>query len=913
MKNLKRLLSLALAGTILSGMMVMGASAADFTDADEIVNNEAVDTMVALNIINGNDDGTFAPDRVVSRAEMAKMITVALNGGVDPVLGVKTTPTYTDIKGHWAEKYIEYCSGLGIISGRGNGTFDPAGTVTGTEAAKMMLVAMGYDSTVYNFTGADWDLHVNVEANNTQPYKLYDGLNALDPSKGLTRDNAAQIIYNGVQSWMMEKSPSLTITNGEITYQYSNINKNSILSTKYGASVFIGTFIGNYNTNAAGTKGEIEVDGKLDTAEANDPVISAYFPSDFDIANIGEEVKVIYKDGKGGRSGQPDKNDTIYGVFNTGKTTVYNATKAGITGASENDAKTKLTKLKIDGTNRNVSDDGIVVYKNYITGSADATVTTKAQATTRWVDVESVDTVKFVCDDSGKIVAAYEVEYTASKITAVTSSKITVQNAGALDPDDHNIYEDAKKDDVVYFTHYYNATAGKGVYNVFKAETVEGELTGFKKDKNNNLSKIYVDGKDYVVNGHALSTTVTSDAIPDPETKLESTVRVYLVNGLAVAVKVIEESGGSYAVITDKDVGGTLGSKLNGWKATILTTDGEEATYTIHKESTEDGRTTALTAAKVTQGAVIEYSISGDQLKIKNVFAPQTVTDGTQIWNEDDKKFLVSTGTWAVADSNAVLFVQKISSGSPETLSTSFSAHNLRDLGDFNANLIASGSNNVVCIVDKGLVKAAFATLRTVPGGVSADTKRGIVTAYNGTHVVGKNTYTQYTIAVGVDETMNVNIDNTTKDAVIQKGDLVIFDETANNVYTSTSFTKLTVAANGTVSGDNNWAVGAVKEYSGTTLTYGNATSWDATNSVYKITADANIVSETVASDAAIVYVDRANTAYGVDTGIVDFNVNSGKENILFHKNTKGVVDVVFVETGDKGFGATGVFGTGHP
>ncbi len=316
MKNLKRLLSLALTGVMLSGMMVMGASAADFTDADEIVNANAVDTMVALNIINGKDTGDFDPEGLVTRAEMAKMITIALNGGIDPVLGTKTTPTYTDIKGHWAEKYIEYCSNLGIINGRGNGAFDPAGTVTGTEAAKMVLVAMGYDSTVFKFTGADWAINVNTEASNATPYKLYEGIEAIDPNAGLSRDNAAQIIFNGVQDYVMEKSPSLTIQNGQITYNYYKADGSNgsvaktILSEKYGASTWVGTYVGNAKTGdittASAAKGEIVVEGWLNGITTNSdgtdkPADEAAFPSDMDIANIGEEVKVIFKDSRNGK------------------------------------------------------------------------------------------------------------------------------------------------------------------------------------------------------------------------------------------------------------------------------------------------------------------------------------------------------------------------------------------------------------------------------------------------------------------------------------------------------------------------------------------------------------------------------------------------------------------------------------
>ena len=105
MRNLKRTLSLALASVMLVGMMSVGASAvnaSDFTDADEIVNKDAVSTMTALGIINGKEDGSyFDPTGNVTRAEMAKMLCVAINGGVDPVLGVKDTPTFTDIKGTW--------------------------------------------------------------------------------------------------------------------------------------------------------------------------------------------------------------------------------------------------------------------------------------------------------------------------------------------------------------------------------------------------------------------------------------------------------------------------------------------------------------------------------------------------------------------------------------------------------------------------------------------------------------------------------------------------------------------------------------------------------------------------------------------------------------------------------------------
>ena len=193
MNNLKRVLGLGLVGTMLAGMLTMGASAADFTDADKIQHNDAVNILVALKIVDGKPDGGFDPEGNVTRAEMAKMIAVAMNGGSDANTGTKTTPTYTDIKGHWAESYIEYCADLGIISGRGDGTFDPGANVKGLEATKMVLTALGYDATAYKLTGNSWAVRTDELARQASP-KLYEDLETVMMAENATRDTAAQLI-----------------------------------------------------------------------------------------------------------------------------------------------------------------------------------------------------------------------------------------------------------------------------------------------------------------------------------------------------------------------------------------------------------------------------------------------------------------------------------------------------------------------------------------------------------------------------------------------------------------------------------------------------------------------------------------------------------------------------------------------
>ena len=203
MRNLKRALSLALASIMVLSVMVIGAGAAsydDFSDKDKIVNKEAVQMLVELGVINGKDDGSYDPTGIVTRAEMAKMICIVLNGGKDPNLGTTVTNSYTDTVDHWASGYIEYCTQLGIVAGDGTGKFNPNATVTGSEAAKMLLVAAGYQSAIAGFTGANWALAVNTRGSQKG---LYNGLNIV-VDQGLTRDNAAQMVYNALDAKVVE-------------------------------------------------------------------------------------------------------------------------------------------------------------------------------------------------------------------------------------------------------------------------------------------------------------------------------------------------------------------------------------------------------------------------------------------------------------------------------------------------------------------------------------------------------------------------------------------------------------------------------------------------------------------------------------------------------------------------------------
>ncbi len=216
--NLKKVLVLVLSLAMMLSIMVVGAGA--FTDSDKIdgPHQEAVEIATQLNIINGYPDGSFKPEGHITRAEMSKIICVALNGGKEPATAVKAEPSFEDIQGNWAEGFIEYCFAKGIVAGKSDTIFDPNGDVTGAEAAKMLLVALGYNAEAEKYVGADWDLYVNVQANQDG---LYVDLLDIETKDPLTREHAAQMIWNALQAFTVEKTTNVDRTDGSINDTYA--------------------------------------------------------------------------------------------------------------------------------------------------------------------------------------------------------------------------------------------------------------------------------------------------------------------------------------------------------------------------------------------------------------------------------------------------------------------------------------------------------------------------------------------------------------------------------------------------------------------------------------------------------------------------------------------------------------------
>lgn len=104
-----------------------------YTDvADNYWANTAISTMTGLGIVQGRSSTTFDPQAPITRAEFAA-ICARFDTGTS-----SGSQTFSDISGHWAEKYIQRAAELGWIKGFTDGTFRPNAYITRAEAMTMI-------------------------------------------------------------------------------------------------------------------------------------------------------------------------------------------------------------------------------------------------------------------------------------------------------------------------------------------------------------------------------------------------------------------------------------------------------------------------------------------------------------------------------------------------------------------------------------------------------------------------------------------------------------------------------------------------------------------------------------------------------------------------------------------------------
>ena len=579
MRNLKRALSLALAAIMLVGMMVVSASAASYnnlTDKDEIVNKDAVSMLVSLGIIEGKPDGSYGPTENVDRAQMAKMLSVIMNKGVDnSALYQSVNSGLVDVNTNWAKGHINYCYTTGIIAGRGNGKFDPSATVTALEAAKMLLVAVGYDPAIEGFEGADWAINVSVRADEQG---IFEGFTK-DLSAPLNRDDAALLIDNALDVEMIQ---SYTTNNYPIAYS----DHRTILADKYGVIKVQGVVVANEWASLASDDGDaalkegkttiyngegiFSTTGNTTVSKEDASLKTQTFNVSTPVDMLGKTVNLYIK------KTTILADSTVYGdpvvsdvntVVTTGETVLYSGAK---------DPQVDYDKLL--GEN-GLTDKDAKYFWNYNSGKYIPNTTEKYGDKT--ANVKGATLTIIDNNGDGEVDYVLSVEKALADITSVNSKKetVTVRTLGTLDNKDVVGYEDMAKEDVVLYVQYGGRTY------LEKPEVVTGEMEHFNVKGTEKY--MTVGGEKYKAD--ELETNARTEVVKFDVTEcdkangvqFETSYNFYLDDyGNVIAFEEVEAAAKNYALVLDSAFSTNM---LNtSGQVKVLLPDGTTKTYELN-------------------------------------------------------------------------------------------------------------------------------------------------------------------------------------------------------------------------------------------------------------------------------------------------------------------------------------------
>ena len=568
MRNLKRALSLALASVMLLGMMVVGSSAKgidDFTDKAEIVNQDAVAVTSAIGMFEGYEDGSFGPENVVTRAEMAVIICTMLYGAGVNVNQFAETNVFTDVPA-WGQGYVNLCSSLGIVAGVGDGKFDPSATVTTAQAVLMLCRTLGYFQSATDF-GNDWMLAATAKGTELGMY----GDLKLTANAGLTRDNVAELVFNALTK--------------AVTVEYND------------------TFNIYFNTGSTWANG-VKFDYKQTLGYKNFDLVYMNDEDDFgrpstvwgtgSLANVSLDDEGNIPDSYKGIA----DDDIIISMADTAthtytakvsSKTLYN--DVGRTAAQDYD-----WTVYTNGEANEYSFDGNDLYDNrtstdcFLKEAAGENVTGNGVLTQVYVDSKEKEVTVSVIDSY--VAEVYKVD---EKDGTITLSDLVDGPADASD--DEFATTAFAEDDVVVYTY-----ANDEIQSVVKAESVEGTVTKVKDKDNFSL-----DGTSYSYSKNMDASDKLDTDDVDAETVAYLDAYGYVIHLDADAV------AQDYAYVVGVGSANDKYGDDADFGATLLLTDATKLKVDLDSDSTDKYDSTQE-AREALEGYIVSYSKDSDGL-----------------------------------------------------------------------------------------------------------------------------------------------------------------------------------------------------------------------------------------------------------------------------------------------------------
>ena len=625
MKNLKKVLALVLA---FACAFTMFAGAAFTDQADIKVKSDVVDTLVSLGVIEGFEDGSFQPNGTVTRAQMAKMIYVLRTGNSDASAYNDDKTTFTDINGHWARGYIKYCQSLNIIAGKSSTIFAPNASVTAQEAAKMLLVTLGYDAQKAGLVGSGWASKTNALADENG---LLDDVNT-SFTAACPRQYAAQLIYNAIDA------KTVVWRDDAYTNQTAAGTDNKTIGEKYMGLNTAEGVMSSFQKEDGKSTYTMDLE-KITKKNGTESAKNKYF-DDLTFTKIAKDftslknqkVKVLYKG-----------TDEVYGVFALAED---NTSIAAVLGQFDKDTD---TRIKYNGNKYNVKDKATVKVdgKDVVANKVNVSVATfvdngktynkgmakafnakaisndgSSKVNTLTVETFAVAKVSYVGKD---YINLTDVFY--SKNDALTTTSGVKYATAKLKSDDAIYPSDLAKDDYVIVTPEANSVENDKV-TVSKLDTVTGKVSSTKNKSTDDDYQVKIDGTWYemaIDEGNDVSKKYSKIDAGD-------TIKVVVKDGYIVSVDDLNATPDDVALCIEVGATSGIGAK---YEADLLFADGSRQTVTVKDD--------VIKNSKVLY-AKYDTNVTGNGVLTGT--APTENTDKTAMsaldLNNDTKPFLVS-------------------------------------------------------------------------------------------------------------------------------------------------------------------------------------------------------------------------------------------------------------------------------
>jgi hypothetical protein len=643
---MKKLISLALTlALVLGSFSAAFAAQVQGINVDGATKIDAVKAVINLGIIEGDDAGKFNASNLVNRAEFAAMVVRAL-GIPDSALNEFTTSGFNDIVGYsWAANYLGYTNRAGILKGDGNGNAMPGRTISPNEAVTIVLRSIGYTDNAAVLTGI-WPANYVQLAQDSGLYK------DVDSSSEVTRDNAAQIIYNALTVQKVQVA-----VNGEVSYLWETAPTTS----RDGVPL---------NLLNAGLGGKEQSDRIITVADADDAVVN--------IRDLVGAYGTVYKDSKTDKVIAVGDIDTVFLTGNL-KTPVSGGAISSSTFESDEDytlstyAKNQLIDVVTDITNgafyvKPVNVNEISGEFFYNGENADTTNRKTIQSELKLPDSKFT----IAADLSGKTInAIYSIaRWDYDNGFLFTSGLLESNNLNGSDfvlNDDKAIsltsfslngvdeLSDITTDNVVYV--YTNSN-----HKITKVEVGTATVTGRVTD---------VDDDEYTIDGK-----VYKIAKDGPTVKVGDTGTARLdYAGDIYTWSVTNGTSGNYAILT----GQVQPDSRDNITAVLFTKDGEsiDRTLTNSLKETDSGL-----EGFIPQNALVDYAInSSGLLNGLNDLSGSVRTSSSGRLSEDYK---VYAGT-RVSD-RAVVFTYDTGSGYSSALDDSFDDWDIAKVTDLDTS-----------------------------------------------------------------------------------------------------------------------------------------------------------------------------------------------------------------------------------